>query len=174
MKIINVKNALSCVLAVVILFAAMPTYAKSPADTKGGQEKSCRGQKNWEKEKGNFMKELGITPEQEAQLKKQRQDNKEMAKALMGQVRAKKQELRQELDKYVSDQGKIDLLAFELKSSEAQLVDLRIAKIMAIKSILTKEQFEKFKDKMKTHFKDKVGAKHQDKKHLSRSSHKRS
>ncbi|MFA6379209.1 MAG: periplasmic heavy metal sensor [Candidatus Omnitrophota bacterium] len=103
-------------------------------------------------------KELGITPEQSAQLKAHRTEHREKMKVIKESTKQKKDQLKAELEKPEVDQGVVKQIATELKNLQAQLIDMRIDGILFVKSILTPEQFEKFKehapDKMKQKGKD--------------------
>lgn len=96
----------------------------------------------------DFIAELNLTPEQQEQLKLQREENMKKRRELQETLKSKQMELRQEFEKSGSDEGKITSTAQEVKSLLSQLVDARINDIMGVKSILTPEQFEKFKGKL--------------------------
>lgn len=153
MKITNFKKAIGCLAVAAILFSAIPVYARGP-EGKGYEDERCSHEQKDEikKAKENLVKELGLTPEQEEQLKRQRQEHGEQMKGLAVKMRAKQKELRLELEKYDSDEDKINSLVSELKSAQAQLVDLRVARIASIKSILTQEQYERFNEKIRSRF----------------------
>ena len=77
---------------------------------------------------------------------------KEISQAL----KEKRKALYQELEKYDGDQAKIASLAAEVKALLAKKVDSRVESILAMKQILTPEQFEK----LQTDVKKKAGQRH--------------
>ena len=95
---------------------------------------------------------LGITPEQAAQLNAHRAEHREQMKTIKESTKQKRDQLKTELEKPEVDQGVVQQIATELKSLQAQLIDMRIAGVLFVKSILTPEQYQKFK----THASEKM------------------
>jgi len=95
-----------------------------------------------------LTEELGLTPEQETELKQQRSQFKAQKKELWGKIRAKKKELKEELEKPDVDRAKVDKIIGEIKDLTGQKLEARVNKIISMKSILTPEQFKKLKEKM--------------------------
>jgi len=125
-----------------------PHGGGSQRGKQGGQEAKMQG----------MMSELGLTPEQQEALKAQRKAKRERMKYMRETLHAKRLELREELEKTDSDQAKIDSIASELKDIMSQQVERRIQDIMEVKAILTPEQFEQFKNKLRAFEDQKKGS----------------
>ncbi|OIO36909.1 MAG: hypothetical protein AUJ74_00525 [Candidatus Omnitrophica bacterium CG1_02_44_16] len=105
---------------------------------------------NREAIKDKIVKDLGLTEEQQAKFSEHHKNTAAKHKELRRAVRESEKQLREELAKYDADQGKIQAVAATVKKAQAELIDNRITDITALKSILTKEQFEKLQQKAKT------------------------
>jgi len=100
---------------------------------------------------GKFDKlteELGLSPEQKTQLDAQREAFKSKNEAAWEKLKAKKEELRAELEKPTVDRAKVSAIIEDMKNLEGEKLNNRVDKILAMKSILTPEQFTKLQDKM--------------------------
>jgi Spy/CpxP family protein refolding chaperone len=91
-----------------------------------------------------IAKELNLTPEQEEGLKQNRITQNEQMKELRTALKEQMTKLKEELNKPEVNQAALKTIATELKSLHAQMVDQRLASILAVKKILTSEQFAKF------------------------------
>jgi Spy/CpxP family protein refolding chaperone len=93
------------------------------------------------------IKELNLTPGQQeqiaAQKKKEKQDSAE-GRARMKELR---DQLRVELDKPSVDKDKIHLLTSEMKELEGKRIERKVEGILALKGILTPEQFKALNEK---------------------------
>jgi Spy/CpxP family protein refolding chaperone len=112
------------------------------------------GRRNSEKKFAELTQELGITPEQETKLKEQQEGFRAKGKRLMKNIQSRQKELKQELEKKDVDRARIDKLIEEIKDLTGEKLRNRVDKIMAMKSVLTPEQFEKLQSKAhkKGHF----------------------
>lgn len=125
------------------LFLTLPLYAEAPEDA----TKAVQADKEGGPEK--LFKELGLTQEQKDQLKKSREDEAAKVKPLREQVRAKGEELRKVFESADIDKARAYALADELTSLEGELMHSRVDHVIALKQILTPEQFKKMQEKMK-------------------------
>lgn len=141
MKIRNIAVVGMLVVSVTVL-AVSSAYAQDYR--KGG--KNCP--EGVQKNKDRILEELSLTAQQKEQLKEIMKENRSKAVALREQLQVSRNALKDELNKVESDTAKIGILVAELKSIEGQLVDQRVRHILKIKTILTPEQFNKFKEKM--------------------------
>ena len=96
--------------------------------------------------KQDFMKELNLSPEQKSQITKQQDMNKEKVSELRDKMRAKRLELKQELEKPTVDTNKINAIIADIKTLMGEQLDFRVNNILAMKQILTPEQFKKLQD----------------------------
>ncbi len=135
------------VLAVVSLLAIPLAYAESL----GGHGECARGEG---KHKDVFGEELGLSAEQKEQIKQHREENKGAVKELHQQLKAKRDQLKVELDKPASDEGKISLIVEEIKALEGQMIEYRVDRILEMKEILTPEQYQKLQEKKESRKKE--------------------
>jgi len=108
----------------------------------------------------NFAKDLELTPEQQAQIKAQREEQKTENQAIRKELKTKHQELRQELEKATIDEAKVKGLVSSIAVLESRKLSQHVAGVIAMKKILTPEQQAKMKAKMeerKTHRQGKKG-----------------
>ena len=88
--------------------------------------------------------ELGLAPEQKTALLEQQKQARSARETIRYQIRRKRKELKEEIEKSETDQAAIEQITQELKDLQDKLIDERVTSIMKVKEILTPEQFEKF------------------------------
>lgn len=125
----------------MLLLAAPEAYARHGGKGMGGEH----GEKGF----GKIIQSLNLTAEQQKQIDDQRGEQRAKTKELREQLRTDKKALKEELDKPVSDQKTINSLVAEIKTGQGQLVDLRVNSILAIKGILSPEQFAQMTEQIK-------------------------
>lgn len=125
----------------LLLILTSSVFAQGPANNDGN--------KGRHRAKDQIMQELGLSEEQQTQLSANKQESQAKAKALMTAKRDAEKRLREELDKYESDTAKLQSIAAEIKDIESKIVDSRIATISDLKKILTEEQFQTLRAKIK-------------------------
>ena len=141
------RQVLICSVVAAMLFSSAPAHAWFFC---GDSEKAMECT---EERKEKFIKELGLTPEQEEQIKALRSGQKEKRGELWVKIQAKRLELKEELEKPTTDRARIDSIVTELKALMAEKLDQRVEGILSMKKILTPEQYEKFKEEIEV-FKD--------------------
>ncbi len=92
------------------------------------------------------FKQLNLNPEQEKQLKAHRNKQKEQGKSIHESIKAKREEMKIELQKQELNMAKVNKINSELKSIKSEKSDLRLECILKVREILTAEQFVKFMD----------------------------
>ena len=105
-------------------------------------------------EKQDFMQKLNLSPEQKSQITKQQDMNKEKENELRDKMHAKRLELKQELEKSEVDTNKINAIVTDIKTLMGGQLDLRVNSILAMKQILTPEQFKKLQDMKEGKYKE--------------------
>ncbi len=90
------------------------------------------------------FKQLDLTPEQEEQLKAHRKNHREQGREFRESLRAKKEAIRNELQKEELNMEKIYKIHNELKGLLSNKADHRLEGILEVRKILTAEQFRKF------------------------------
>jgi Spy/CpxP family protein refolding chaperone len=96
-----------------------------------------------------LMQGLNLTPDQQAQIKTFHDAQAEQRQAAGVQMREKHKALRAELEKYDHDPAKVNALVDEIALEQKARMQDRVASIVAIKQILTEEQFNAMQVKMK-------------------------
>lgn len=135
------KISLMVVALVVVSLALSAVYAYG--------EDGCRKPEGKGKGKERVFQELNLTPEQKKQLEVNRSAQRQETEKLFNAIKQKQEQLRQALNNPAATQSSIAPLANEVKSLQAELLDNRIRGILAVKTILTPEQFVKFQEMAK-------------------------
>lgn len=97
----------------------------------------------------NLIEELEITPQQQEEIKASREKFKEKAKTVHESLRDAMKELHEELGKTDVDTRKVRRTAATINKLQGQILDLRIDGILAVREILTDEQYEQLQEKKK-------------------------
>jgi Spy/CpxP family protein refolding chaperone len=143
------KTALVSMVA-LFLFSGAPAIVAQPGPDEDVQGKMQQFRERMEKKMDNIIEELGLSPEQKEAIlehkKSHRQEMEETHKAM----REKHDALKAELEKEELDQARIKALVAEIKELEGSMVDARVEGILAIRKILTLEQFKIFQEKTKS------------------------
>ena len=96
-----------------------------------------------------MLEKLNLSPQQEAQIRKLQQANRERSRDLRRNLSQKRRELKQELDKQNSDPEKIKALTSDLKVIDGQLIDEQVDRVLRMKEMLSPEQYQTFCDTFK-------------------------
>ncbi len=151
----NMRKGLAVAVVVAMVFAASSAWAgEGWAGHKGEGEKG----EHFEK----MTKELNLTPQQKAELEKERSATMPKMKELREKMRTAHAELKAEIDKPAPDTARLAAIVTELKNLTGEQIQMRIGKVLAMKKILTPEQSAKMKSVMeqkKKGFETKRGGK---------------
>lgn len=101
---------------------------------------------DFEKHHDKIMKQLNLTPEQEKQLKDYREQEKAEIKKEFGELKAKREELRSQLNNPQVSENTIRQTAGQLEAMQAKMMARRIDSILYMRKVLTPEQFTKFQE----------------------------
>ena len=123
--------AVTASLLFVSVVCAQPRGADFEGKTRYRQERISK-----------IVDTLGLTEEQRDALKEKRVGHRAQMKELGEALRTKRKELQEELEKAQSDTERISTLVSDIKSLQGELLDQRVAGILATKEILTPEQLE--------------------------------
>jgi Spy/CpxP family protein refolding chaperone len=126
-------------LILIGLIAAFLALNTLPALAQGE-----RGKRGGEGYKERLAKELNLTQVQETKLAENRKAQRAEMQKLGEAIRQKHEQLSQALKDQNVTMATVQPLVNEIKSLQAQLTDIRINGIFAVKAILTPEQFAKF------------------------------
>ncbi len=144
------------VVAVSLVLSAPAAFSQPACGPDSGEEgdgrKGGRG--------GGFKEmfdKLDLTPEQQEQMKENRQSNREQMKATKDALSAERQALKQELQKPEIDKAAVDRTVSSIKELQGKMIDQRVEGFLAMKAILTPEQFQKLGEMKESHKKDRKG-----------------
>jgi Spy/CpxP family protein refolding chaperone len=113
------------------------------ADTAPGNEKSSAHERGWHHgQEGQMMaKVLNLSADQEKQLKDLHQKQRDAMKATFEQMKTNREAFEAEIAKATPDMNKVNDLQNQLKTIQGQILDNHLNDLLAIKKVLTPEQF---------------------------------
>lgn len=106
-------------------------------------------QKGGAQYKDRIFKELDLTSEQQAKLTENRQAQYEKTKELFKAIKEREEKLREVFNDPKATRITVESVVKEIKSLQAELIDNRVNGILAVRTILTPEQFAKFNQMIK-------------------------
>ena len=130
----------------IYVFIAMPLVYAQDRDTDGGSPKWRPGQRIQE-----IYSQLDLTDIQKKQLEANKQQHRAKMEVARQEMKVNREQLHAELMKAQLDMPKINAIHREIKSLEARMEDDRLNSVLAVRSILTPEQFLKFVNLMHKH-----------------------
>jgi Spy/CpxP family protein refolding chaperone len=139
------------IAAVMTVVFASAAYAQLP---EGDHAKMGR---NWEERFSAIIKELNLSPEQQQAITQQRAQEKARSQELRQKMKAVRDEITLELNKDVTDTAKLDSFISRMKELTGERIEQQIKGILALKKILTPEQFKELNEKRKQNEKRKGG-----------------
>ncbi|HLF18718.1 MAG TPA: Spy/CpxP family protein refolding chaperone [Candidatus Omnitrophota bacterium] len=107
--------------------------------------------KDWEEKVNKMYDELGLTPEQRTALKQHKETHRGEMKALREQIQAKREELKNEIQKADFDEGKVRAISNEVNTLQGKMAEHRLNGMFEVRKILTPEQFTKFQELKEDH-----------------------
>jgi len=154
MKTRTKKQIIMAVVAALMLWAAAGWAGEGMQCGKDDPERFEHAQKI-----DKIVDELGLSAAQKDQIKKQRSDFAAKAKEAKEKMRTTRAALKEELDKQTVDTARVNGLVAELKNQVGQQIQNRVDSVLAMKQVLTPEQFNKMKTLMEERRKDHMGRK---------------
>jgi len=134
------KNTRSVVIGILTVFLATSLiYAHDQPETRGGPGKGHRDARIQQ-----IAEKLGLTPEQQQKLKDNHKAQRERMQEIVGQIKEKQQTLRTEINNPSVTKESLSPILTEINSLQRQLMEGRIDGILAVKEIMTPEQFAEF------------------------------
>ncbi|MCA9408098.1 MAG: periplasmic heavy metal sensor [Candidatus Omnitrophica bacterium] len=137
----NIKNT-TYVAAVTLLISWASLANAQPWEKDSSEGKAFR--ERMEKRIAEVHKELGLNSDQEKKLEARRKEHREKMKVLYENIKVKKKDLGEELQKAEMDENRVRTIHEELKELKAEKEDYRLEGILEVREILTPEQFSKF------------------------------
>jgi Spy/CpxP family protein refolding chaperone len=130
----------------VMAISAMCAVSLLQANRSFAQDRQEHGKKH-EEIFENIIKELNLSPEQQQRIAAQKAKEKEGSAVLREQMKNLRDELGKELEKEVTDKGKVDALVAQMKELTGKRMENKIEGILSLKEILTPEQFKALNEK---------------------------
>lgn len=145
-------NRKTMILMMLVLFAGLTSSGAWAVEQASGDpqgkgvktEQFCKGKKD-------FLKGLNLTPEQKQKLDQQHQAARQANQGTRDQLKAKMQELHAEIAKPQTDATKIKDLVADINTLKGNLFSSHVDGILAMKGVLTPEQFSKLEENRKKH-----------------------
>jgi Spy/CpxP family protein refolding chaperone len=132
-------------IAMVVFVAGMLVTQAVYANEKGcwSGDKEGKHGKMFEK----MTKDLNLTADQQAKLKANKEAQHEKMKALRDAIKANRAKFKEALARPGATRADLEPVIAEKKSLQSQMIDQRVDGILAVKAILTPEQFNKMQEK---------------------------
>ncbi len=137
----NIKQLAYSTGIIVVMLLASNVYSQPTVYNPTGHEAM---REKMQARMLEVLKQLDLSPEQEKQLKTQRNKHREQKKEMHENIKAKRDEMKTELQKQELNMAKINKINSELKSIKSINADYKLEGILEVRSILTTEQFTKF------------------------------
>ena len=134
-----------CLLGIIAMaLSATYAYAEGPGGGQGFNRDEMREKRQARMDE--MFGELGLSPEQKEKLKAHRMQNQGQGKVAVEKIKAKKDEMRKELQSPNLNEQRVRQLQNEIRSLKAQQDDARLKRILEVREILTPTQFSKFQE----------------------------
>ena len=141
----------------ITVFSAVGHYAYASSKEAGMNDQFKEHRKEWKKDReekrDKIFDELGLSEDQRKQLKEYKASRREEGKEMHQQIKAKKEQLQEELQKSDFNEAQVRQIHQEIKALKDKVEDQRLESILRVRSVLTPEQYGKFKE-MKGNYKD--------------------
>ena len=158
----KIKRSIVYLSAALMLLAASTSYAVP--DFKGPRREG-KEEKVHEKIYQDMTEKLDLSEEQKEQLNTHRGRQKARMKELKKELKTTHEALRKELKNCDSDESAIKSTVTRLKKVQAQLLDQKVDNFLAMREILTPEQFRKMNELREERRKQRLEKKQGRKKH---------
>ena len=143
-----VKTKIVGLMVALMALSAPMVYADNGGNFAGGSDLSHQigdwhHGEGWHRQKGHhmFAKILNLSDDQVKQLKESYKKQKEAMKNIFEQIKSNREALNTEIIKAAPDMNKVNEIQAQLKTIQSQIVDNRLNSVLAIKKVLTPEQF---------------------------------
>jgi Spy/CpxP family protein refolding chaperone len=129
------------------IFAVLSlAHAQNEPGMDGALPKDHSGQRIQE-----IFSQLGLTDVQKQELEANKQQHRAQMRIARQEMKTDKEEFQNELMKPQLDMPKINDIHNRIKAVQAQMEDNKLSSILAVRSILTQDQFLKFVNLMHKH-----------------------
>ncbi len=143
------KKVLFGVLGVYLFAAIFPVLCSANAENLGANGHSPKG--HFEQRTQEIYSRLNLTGDQKKQLEANKQQHRAKMQNSRQGIKADKEALKEQLMKPTLDMPKINQIHEQIKSLQNQMEDDKLSSIIAVRAILTPEQYLKFVSLMHEH-----------------------
>jgi len=140
------RNFLFSFMGLCFLAALPLAYAQDAQGPDGGALKA-----HMEKHIQEIFNQLGLTDDQKKQLETNKKQHREEMGKIHQEMEADEASIRAELMKAQLDMPKITEINNSIKALKSKIEDDKLASILAVRAILTPEQFIKLANLMRKH-----------------------
>jgi len=142
----RLRKILFVCLGLYVLSALPLAHAQNDPGPNGPSPKWQPGQRIQE-----VFSQLDLTDDQKKQLESNKQEHRAKMENARQQMKADKDAMQAELMKPQLDMAKVNQVHEQIKALQSQMEDDKLSSILAVRSILTPEQFLKFVSLMHKH-----------------------
>jgi len=143
-KMLACKTLLGCLTTAILLFAAASLRAQN--NIAGTAPKPPADQAKQQDERPNLFRELGLTPDQIAQIKGINIERKPLMEAATKKLREANRNLDMAIYADIPNDADVQARLEEYRQAQAEVVRLRFMSEFAVRKVLTPEQLVKFRD----------------------------
>jgi Spy/CpxP family protein refolding chaperone len=104
-----------------------------------------------------MTKELGLTADQQAKLKANKEANRAKMQSLREAMKVNRAKFKDAVKQPGATRASVEPIVAEMKALQGQMADQMVDGIFAAKEVLTPEQFEKMQNKMEERMKEHKG-----------------
>jgi len=140
------KKVLVGFLGICLFVAAPFAQAQNALGDEGSSPKMHSGQRV-----GEIYSQLNLTDDQKKQLEATKQQHRTRMASARQEMKTNKEALQAELMKTQLDIARITEIHNQIKALQSQMEDDKLSSILAVRAILTPEQFSKFVTLMHKH-----------------------
>jgi Spy/CpxP family protein refolding chaperone len=142
----KVKRVLFGFLGAYLFAVLSLAQAQNVPAAEGSSQKLHSGQRIQE-----IYSQLNLTDDQKKQLEANKQQHRAKMESARQVMKANREALQEELMKTQLDMPRIEEIHGQIKSLQAQMEDVKLNSILAVRAILTPEQYSKFISLMQKH-----------------------
>jgi Spy/CpxP family protein refolding chaperone len=143
---IKIKKVLFGFLGAYLFAVLSLAQAQNAPGTEGSPQKLHSGQRIQE-----IFSQLNLTDDQKKQLEANKQQHRAKMESARQEMKTDREALKAELMKPQLDMSRIDQFHDRIKSLQSQMEDVKLNSILAVRAILTPEQYLKFMSLMQKH-----------------------
>ena len=137
----SAKLKIAGLMMVVVVSVAPMVYADNGMGNMGDKDGHHDGAWHHGPMDHMMAKLLNLSDDQVKQLKALHETQKDAMKAVFEQMKTSKESLNDEIIKATPDMTKVNTIVTQLKALQSQMVDAHLNDLLAVKKILSPEQF---------------------------------